>query len=465
MPLRPPMQTSARCRTYMCFRAIFTLRLSRNLETVDRSTLSTRLGSSTICPTLRAVSSRCSVSYARAARYSRGCMGARTTQSCTASSIHSARTSPPGFALRCCRSSRGRCQWCFMAWSTESISHFGRPGCSRCCLRANTCTACRNSTSSGTTASSTTTWSRRSPSIYGAMSSKPGSSTATFATCGSAGGIRTRGEVLAAKGSSSQLELLEPGSLQSKLPEEPGVVDQVPAPQPAGVGRQPVEPLEAGALHPYRRLLDGTAVEVEGGANRYEHRCVEALAHARHPAVLFGRAHADPHNVGLSHVDDARHLVSAEPIERGIGRLVDACDFQSRKARLHPIGKPLRHPMPASIEEMTVSRSYARSELGQHQVRAVNPAHLGVAARVRHPNQRHPVGGHQTGGVEDVSHLGRAPAFHDRVHRTHADVTAIAVANPLVDLRERHMHVDRADADPKDVHTLDHRRALMRTRS
>ena len=42
--------------------------------------------------------------------------------------------------------------------------------------------------------------------------------------------------------------------------------------------------------------------------------------------------------------------------------------------------------------------------------------------------------------------------LHDSVHIGNADVSTISLRNPLVNEAQRHGHVDRADADPEDVH-------------
>ena len=64
-----------------------------------------------------------------------------------------------------------------------------------------------------------------------------------------------------------------------------------------------VDPLEAALLHPARRHRDAAGVEVEGGADRADHRHVELLAHPRHPLLLARDADADPDDVGAAALD------------------------------------------------------------------------------------------------------------------------------------------------------------------
>src|SRR5438270_9749465 len=86
----------------------------------------------------------------------------------------------------------------------------------------------------------------------------------------------------------SQVEALEPGRLQQKLPDKPRIVDQVSAPQAARLGSQPEQPLQPITLHPYRRLTYPARVKVERRPNRDQDRRVEKWSHASHPEVLLG---------------------------------------------------------------------------------------------------------------------------------------------------------------------------------
>src|SRR3954469_18224709 len=81
------------------------------------------------------------------------------------------------------------------------------------------------------------------------------------------------------------------------------VVLRVALPQPAGLVREPVGPLQARALHPVHSLWYQPGVEVERGADADQDRCVEAVAERRHPLLLLGHADADPYDVGLRLVD------------------------------------------------------------------------------------------------------------------------------------------------------------------
>ncbi len=93
------------------------------------------------------------------------------------------------------------------------------------------------------------------------------------------------------------------GELAHDRAQETGVVPQVAAPQTARFLREPVRPLEPGALHPRRRLRDKAGVEVERGADPDQHGRLELRAQHRHPLLLLGHADADPHHVGLGLVD------------------------------------------------------------------------------------------------------------------------------------------------------------------
>src|SRR5690349_14680088 len=64
--------------------------------------------------------------------------------------------------------------------------------------------------------------------------------------------------------------------LACEVPHEVRVVDRVATPQPSEVlAREPIQPLEPGALHEPRRHLDAASEEVEGGAHRDHHAAAD----------------------------------------------------------------------------------------------------------------------------------------------------------------------------------------------
>src|ERR1700747_1451151 len=100
---------------------------------------------------------------------------------------------------------------------------------------------------------------------------------------------------------------------------EHGVVARVAPPQPPRLAREPVAPLEAGALHPVRRLRDEPGVEIERRADADEQRRVEVRARAEHPQLLLGLTGADPHDAragGVDRLERALVLALAELAER-----------------------------------------------------------------------------------------------------------------------------------------------------
>src|SRR5207248_5564937 len=120
----------------------------------------------------------------------------------------------------------------------------------------------------------------------------------------------------------------QPELLLGQLEKEPGVVDQVTAPEPARLVSQPEEPFQAGALHPGGGLGDGAAVEVEGGTDADQHRRGQSRSHPRHPELLLGRADPDPDDVGLGAIDQLDGVVAAELVDGLERRGVRAGDAQ-----------------------------------------------------------------------------------------------------------------------------------------
>ena len=68
----------------------------------------------------------------------------------------------------------------------------------------------------------------------------------------------------------------EPGRPAQDLEHEPGHDRHVPAPEPAWLPEQPVEPLEAVGLHPARRLRERAGVDVERRADAQQRRRARA---------------------------------------------------------------------------------------------------------------------------------------------------------------------------------------------
>src|SRR5438105_5802434 len=139
----------------------------------------------------------------------------------------------------------------------------------------------------------------------------------------------------------SQVEALEPGRLQQKLPDKPRIVDQVSAPQAARLGSQPEQPLQPITLHPYRRLTYPARVKVERRSNRDQDRRVEKWPHTSNPEVLLGRAHADPNDVCVSGIDCLRDGWCAELVERRERWFDGAGDLELRETRGHHLGQAL----------------------------------------------------------------------------------------------------------------------------
>ena len=103
--------------------------------------------------------------------------------------------------------------------------------------------------------------------------------------------------------------LAQAGELEHDMPDEGGIVVQVTLPEVAGILDEAVEPLQARAFDPLGAVLDTAGVEVEGGTDSEHESGVEAGDHAVHEELLFGRADADPDDVGFELGDGGDEVV------------------------------------------------------------------------------------------------------------------------------------------------------------
>src|SRR5262245_31957625 len=120
--------------------------------------------------------------------------------------------------------------------------------------------------------------------------------------------------------------------LQREAPHEPGIVNQVSTPQPARLGCQTEKPFETDWLHPSRRLLLQTSVQIERGtyADQYRHR--QASNVTSHPPFLLWSAQSHPHNVRLRQGNPVDHILFLGGAELAKWRRPGAGNRQSCEA-------------------------------------------------------------------------------------------------------------------------------------
>ncbi len=115
---------------------------------------------------------------------------------------------------------------------------------------------------------------------------------------------------------------LRPGPVEDW--QEPGVVDQVPPPQPPGLLGEAVEPLEAGPRDPARCARDGSGDEREAGPDPHGDGRADQLEVPVDPYLLLGRTQRDEHQVGSRRAQPERglaaggHAVRSELDERRV---------------------------------------------------------------------------------------------------------------------------------------------------
>src|SRR2546426_7235512 len=170
-----------------------------------------------------------------------------------------------------------------------------------------------------------------------------------------------------------RLESLETELLTADLEQEPGVVDQVAAPQPARLLLKPEEPLESRSHHPAWRLRHSTGMKIEGRAHPDEHRRAKRRAHARHPEILLRCAHSYPNDIGLRPVDDVSNFDGAELLRGPKGGRAGADDLDPGKPPAHDSGQFIGHARHPAVQVVPVARGQRVLHRRQHEIGAVDP--------------------------------------------------------------------------------------------
>jgi hypothetical protein len=99
---------------------------------------------------------------------------------------------------------------------------------------------------------------------------------------------------------------------------------------------------------------------------------MDPVGMCRHPALLLGRAQADPQQIGRSRVDPLDHRLVLIRGEGSKGRRLHADDLECREPRLKALGQALRDAVLAAIEVARPAQRSGAFAYGEHQVRAVD---------------------------------------------------------------------------------------------
>src|SRR5262247_3767825 len=146
------------------------------------------------------------------------------------------------------------------------------------------------------------------------------------------------------------------------MEEEARVADQVAAPEPARLRKEPEEPLEPRVLHPGGRLRLRARQEVEGRADADEH-AGERVAMRGHPALLLRAAEPDEEDARARLEDRLAQGGVLGGVELAVGRAPREGDAQAREAAPELGLESAEHPPRSAVEaDRHAARLGARAE-------------------------------------------------------------------------------------------------------
>src|SRR5687767_10206200 len=157
-------------------------------------------------------------------------------------------------------------------------------------------------------------------------------------------------------------------------PHERRVVIEIAFPQPTRLCGQTKEPLETALLHPRRRLLFQSRVEVERRADANHYRRIDAIEMFGHPVLLLRRAQTDPDDVGARIIDQLDDVGVLFPGELSEWRRERAGNREPGKALRQSAREEICDAVIATVEKVTVARGHRSLAAREHQIGTVDAA-------------------------------------------------------------------------------------------
>ena len=222
-------------------------------------------------------------------------------------------------------------------------------------------------------------------------------------------------------------------SSRSVEPHEGQPVAEVARAEAQRVVRHPVQPLDAGPLHPLGRALLAPHQEVEGGAYADGHRHVEPLHAVLDPELLLRGAEREQQARpaaprGYVRMADSVSSPSSASSESTGG--VSAPTRESAgNSSWRRVGELLRDALAAAHQHESPAALRAAPRERQDQIRSGDARRQRRAADARHPADRLAVGGHEVRRAERPQEPGIA--------RGHADVLDVRGHHPVRIRRSR----------------------------
>src|SRR4051794_15879183 len=265
--------------------------------------------------------------------------------------------------------------------------------------------------------------------------------------------VRTR--VRLSRRALARLALAQPGAdaPEDQAGGEARSVDEVAAEQPARLLEQPVQPLEAGALHPHRRAADVAGQEAERHADVEEARLGEEFDQLLGRARADLEGQADGHQVGLvlpHGGDHGREL--ARVVEEAARRAVGADDVEPRDRRGELLGEAVGHRrLTPAEQEQRQPLDGSPAGHGLEDRRAGHALGQGAPGDAGRPDDRRAVGEHEVGLLDVAARLRALVRLAHELEVRGDDERALLGLRELDHALDRATLGDRVELDAVDV--------------
>src|SRR5258708_2198473 len=240
--------------------------------------------------------------------------------------------------------------------------------------------------------------------------------------------------------------------LKREVDGELRAINQVAAPESAGLLEKAEQPFEPVLAHPLWGLVLASREDVECLPHASHHRDVQFLAVFVHPAFLFWCAQTNPKHVGRGAGNQGHNLFVFFGIQRPKGWRKGAANFGSREAALEEFRHARGHPRLATVKEMPVATPGRLLAELQQEVGAVDSARQMKPSAPPQPNQGHSVGYDRVRRVQDFLKRRIMLSLDNSVHACRCDSMAAAViVNPFLHPGHQILCLYRVDLHSKHI--------------
>ena len=147
-----------------------------------------------------------------------------------------------------------------------------------------------------------------------------------------------------------------------------------------------MEPLQAGALYPFRTIGNPACMKIKRGPDANHERHTESADIFSHETFLFGCTNTDPQNVRFRAryaFDYIAFLFGVKASER---RSICAGNLKAREHFLKPFAQFVSNARIAPVKEVPMAPTYGNAAHLQHEIGAENAIHLCEALKPSHPS-------------------------------------------------------------------------------